>query len=277
MKGRDAPITVAKWRRIRVLFGQFRANNQTAESNKLSTEPANEPMKYCPKCNAQFDDINDYCLIDGAWLTRRDEAEIPTIVASRPVAFAPAQPRSEASQRWLFPLLGLLCGAVLILGYIAFSGGNRSNPGAELKDQPANSAKSELAAANPPPQSNSISAAVNSGAAAPETVAPAGPSAAPGNTRYGGTIGGSPATFNLTWANDRVRGNYYYNNSPGTIYAVSGNNPRTGHARASAHLAGKLVASMTLNKGLGEDLVCWSGDFIPTGGSPTTISFCRDR
>ena len=77
-------------------------------------------MKRCPNCNRTYGDENDYCLEDGTPLSGggsygpRDET--PTQVVRTPVYGAPAAPQTK----WAYPVIGALCGIVIVLGFIVF-------------------------------------------------------------------------------------------------------------------------------------------------------------
>lgn len=77
-------------------------------------------MKRCPKCGRQFDSNYDYCLEDGTPLPPAGgyypSAEQPTQVVNRqtPGYAAPQQPK------WIFPVIGVLCGLIVALGILAF-------------------------------------------------------------------------------------------------------------------------------------------------------------
>ncbi len=88
-------------------------------------------MKRCPNCNQGFDDGYDFCLHDGSLLVAeassqrvggyRASGEMPTQVIPRPRNTEYPQPATtSSSSAWVFPLVGVLCGLVVILGYFAF-------------------------------------------------------------------------------------------------------------------------------------------------------------
>lgn len=77
-------------------------------------------MKRCQKCGREFAANYDYCLDDGTPLISLGgyypSDEQPTQVVNRqtPVYPAPQQPK------WIFPVIGILCGLVVALGILAF-------------------------------------------------------------------------------------------------------------------------------------------------------------
>jgi len=82
-------------------------------------------MKTCPNCNQTFGEDNDFCLNDGTRLVAGSESfmssgEMPTQYI--PLAQnAPYQPIVVSqSSKWVFPLVGVLCGLVVVLGFFAF-------------------------------------------------------------------------------------------------------------------------------------------------------------
>lgn len=78
-------------------------------------------MKQCPQCGRQYASNYDYCLEDGTPLIVPGGGfylsdEQPTQVVNRqsPVYPAPQQPK------WIFPVIGILCGLIVALGILAF-------------------------------------------------------------------------------------------------------------------------------------------------------------
>lgn len=85
-------------------------------------------MKRCSQCNqTYYDDDLNYCLSDGALLVAdstgfQSSGEIPTqIIPRMPVVHYPTPPPVAAhSAKWVFPLVGILCGLVVVFGFFAF-------------------------------------------------------------------------------------------------------------------------------------------------------------
>jgi hypothetical protein len=87
-------------------------------------------MKRCSQCGQTYTDEDDlnYCLSDGSLLVAdsggfRSSGEMPTQFIPRPpVTHYPTPPQVGAahSAKWVFPLVGILCGLVVVLGFFAF-------------------------------------------------------------------------------------------------------------------------------------------------------------
>jgi hypothetical protein len=98
-------------------------------------------MKKCPQCNSIFEDENEFCQNDGSTLINSEmsqnpfqsfSSDTPTVITSSndmPTVVAPnfqtptPTPKVENSSnmKWVYPLLGLLVGVIVILGFLAFS------------------------------------------------------------------------------------------------------------------------------------------------------------
>lgn len=85
-------------------------------------------MKRCPTCNQTFGDENAFCLDDGTPLLGnignegfggfQPSGEMPTQYIPRPQnTSAHVLPNSG---KWVFPVVGILCGLVVVLGFFAF-------------------------------------------------------------------------------------------------------------------------------------------------------------
>ena len=91
-------------------------------------------MKQCPNCGRTFTEDNQFCLEDGTTLvfaeampTQSYSGDIPTVVVPRipPTQHFENQPQFQVPQtaqvqtsstaKWIFPVLGLLLGAVFVL------------------------------------------------------------------------------------------------------------------------------------------------------------------
>ncbi len=87
-------------------------------------------MKRCSQCGQTYpDDSFDYCLSDGALLIFADSGrsassqETPTVIIPRPpiTQFQTPPPVAAASSaKWIFPVVGILCGLVVVFGFFAF-------------------------------------------------------------------------------------------------------------------------------------------------------------
>lgn len=87
-------------------------------------------MKQCPKCSQVFGDETSFCLNDGAVLNNFvansysvPSGDDPTVFIPRVTALpSSSAPNTDAanSNKWLYPLLGILAGAVVVLGFLAF-------------------------------------------------------------------------------------------------------------------------------------------------------------
>lgn len=83
-------------------------------------------MKKCSTCGRIFDGDIDFCLDDGTRLSADiggypSSGEMPTQVIERPQNTPYPGPPVVVSQssRWIYPLVGILCGLVVVLGYLA--------------------------------------------------------------------------------------------------------------------------------------------------------------
>jgi hypothetical protein len=84
-------------------------------------------MKRCSTCGRTFDGDIDFCLHDGTRLGAdpggyQSSGEIPTQVIEQPrnTPF-PAPPPVPVAQpsRWIYQVVGILCGLVIVFGYLA--------------------------------------------------------------------------------------------------------------------------------------------------------------
>lgn len=86
-------------------------------------------MKKCPQCNQFFDDENLFCLNDGTPLNSPNIAETQSFTDEVPTVFAPRfhtpptnqQVSATNNNKWIFPVLGLLVGIIIVLGFLVFS------------------------------------------------------------------------------------------------------------------------------------------------------------
>lgn len=84
-------------------------------------------MKKCPNCSQIFTDDNDFCLNDGRPLVAESGGyqswvEMPTQYVQRPqnTPYPTTAVPAPHSNRWIFPLVGILCGLVVVLGFMVF-------------------------------------------------------------------------------------------------------------------------------------------------------------
>jgi hypothetical protein len=89
-------------------------------------------MKRCPNCEHAFDDDYDFCLDDGTPLVLdsvqrgfggfKSPGEMTTQFIPHPQISQYQTPQVIAahSSKWVFPLVGILCGLVVIFGFFAF-------------------------------------------------------------------------------------------------------------------------------------------------------------
>jgi hypothetical protein len=77
-------------------------------------------MKRCPQCNQSYaDETLSFCLSDGSQLVYPfDSSSEVTVIRQSPLYQAPT-PASQ-SFKWVFPLVGILCGLVVVFGFLAF-------------------------------------------------------------------------------------------------------------------------------------------------------------
>jgi hypothetical protein len=73
-----------------------------------------------------------------------------------------------------------------------------------------------------------------------------------------------------------VTGSFYFNNSPDTVYTLSGTNFTQGEAEVKAYYGNQVEATIKLYKNIGGGKICWSGSYYGSGGT-SPISFCRRR
>jgi hypothetical protein len=89
-------------------------------------------MKKCPHCGQPFGDEIDFCLHDGTPLVADSgrqgiggypvSGEIPTQYIPRSQSIPPET--AFHSPRWVYPVMGVLCGLVVVLGFFAFFKGS---------------------------------------------------------------------------------------------------------------------------------------------------------
>lgn len=91
-------------------------------------------MKTCPRCRKAFDDTQNFCLDDGSPLVRDEPDTLvlpgpPNIDDDYPTHLAQGSPQSiggpvptakAGTPAWIFPVIGVLCGLLVIFGFLAF-------------------------------------------------------------------------------------------------------------------------------------------------------------
>lgn len=91
-------------------------------------------MKTCPNCNQAFGDENDFCLEDGTRLavpggpgfnTDYRPEEVPTQYIPGPRTTQNAA--ASTSSAWVYPVIGVLFGLVVVLGFFAFFNGSSND------------------------------------------------------------------------------------------------------------------------------------------------------
>lgn len=99
-------------------------------------------MKYCQYCRQSFSDEIQFCLNDGTPLENFISSEYqsydsPTVFTPNLYATPSVQNRSSNSNKWVYPLIGILLGAVVVLGFFAFY----KAPAGEKENKTENSAQ----------------------------------------------------------------------------------------------------------------------------------------
>lgn len=97
-------------------------------------------------------------------------------------------------------------------------------------------------------------------------------------TRYSGYVGKMNAEFSLYWNEDRsVQGSYQYPDRPGTIYRISGSNPREGELFLEEYTNRELTARCVLQKRIEADVIVWEGVMLNLDGRRFPMAFSRVR
>lgn len=256
-------------------------------------------MKYCPRCGKKFDDSLQFCLDDGALLISDDDTE--TVFASTggsagfgsgfnqhqtitPAPPTPLQPNPFT--KFLLPVILLLLVATGVFAFLWWKNGQNQtaalttnvNAAADddlklkekelaLKERELELKKKELESANADTPTSS----------APKPLPPARGAGRYDN--YSGNIGSSNTTFSLSWANNTVSGNFYYNGNPNQVYTLSGTNYQKGTADIKAYDGSRLEGTFKLYKNITGNQVCWGGSFYYAsgGGGTAPVNFCRYR
>ncbi|MAS95836.1 MAG: hypothetical protein CMO55_21745 [Verrucomicrobiales bacterium] len=94
---------------------------------------------------------------------------------------------------------------------------------------------------------------------------------------YQGNVGKLKATFQIEWDGEKVSGSYSYNNRPGTVYTLQGNNPEPGVINLSEYTGNELTARCQLTKRVTDDEIIWEGRMHNTDGREFLMSFSRIR
>lgn len=89
-------------------------------------------MKQCPQCRRTYPGDDEFCQEDGTILSPADSPQtiaVPTL--QTPPAFAAPQLQINSTAKWVFPVLGLLLGAVVVLSFLVFYGRGERDERAE--------------------------------------------------------------------------------------------------------------------------------------------------
>lgn len=86
-------------------------------------------MKKCPQCDLIFDDNSEFCQHDGATLFTIETVQNQYHSSDTPTVFAPnfqtpvpaAKIDSGSNMKWVFPVIGLLLGVIIVFGFLTFS------------------------------------------------------------------------------------------------------------------------------------------------------------
>ena len=236
-------------------------------------------MRYCPKCNARFDESNSFCLNDGSTLYDYDDEQVTNFSPNRQINI---ENNSQSSKNLLkysiFSIFGFLVIAglavivILSLNRQAISDSSfdpqNSSDNIKLKEKELELKEKELALKQKEMDNQTV-----------EVQGKPLPPVNPNNPNsYSGNISNDNATFNLSWnKNNTVTGSFYYNYSPNTGYTVSGTNFRKGEAEIKVYNGTQVAGTMKIYKNIGGGKICWSGSFYQSSGATVPVGFCRYR
>ncbi|MAS96716.1 MAG: hypothetical protein CMO55_26290 [Verrucomicrobiales bacterium] len=97
-------------------------------------------------------------------------------------------------------------------------------------------------------------------------------------TAYRGNVGKLTAVFFLHWNDDSsVHGSYYYPAREGTVYKLTGSNPRDGELYLTEFTGNEVTAKCVLTKKLTDGNVIWEGTMNNTDGRQFPMTLRRDR
>lgn len=95
---------------------------------------------------------------------------------------------------------------------------------------------------------------------------------------YSGSVGGLQADFSLEFHDDgSVSGTYSYPSNKGSVYLLSGSNPRQGELYLEEYTGATLSAKCYLSKRVTEDFIVWEGVMQNTDGREFDMFFSRAR
>lgn len=236
-------------------------------------------MRYCPKCNARFDDSNSFCLNDGTTLYDYEDEQVIYFPPNRETKNERDTGNSQNLFKYLiFAIFGLLVIAGLaVIVWLALNGQNtsvssfdpqNSSDNIKLKEKELELKEKELALKQKEIDNQ-----------ATEVPGKPLPPVNPNNpNNYSGNISNDNATFNLSWnKNNTVTGSFYYNYSPNAVYTISGTNFRKGEAEIKVYNGTQVTGTMKIYKNIGGGKICWSGSFYQTYGATVPVGFCRYR
>lgn len=247
-------------------------------------------MKYCPRCNARFDDSNSFCLNDGSLLFgERDEQE--TFVSSNRKASGSIQsPQHNFLKYIIFGLIGFI-GLAIVTTLVLWKSNQQTPPivsaespnsadNVKLKEKELELREKELTLKQKEKELETktpeVSQKQTSSIVPVERPLP--PSRANSSSNYSGSINNSGSTFSLSWNKNRtVTGSFYYNGMPNLIYTLSGTNFRDGEADIKVYDGTAVAGTIKIYKNIGGNKVCWSGSFYQSDGATVPVSFCRYR
>lgn len=236
-------------------------------------------MRYCPKCNARFDDSNSFCLNDGTTLYDYEDEQVTYFPPNRQTKNERDTGNSQNLFKYsIFAIFGFL--VIAGLAAIVWLTLNRQNTpvssfdpqnssdNIKLKEKELELKEKELALKQKEMDNQ-----------ATEVPGKPLPPVNPNNpNNYSGNISNDNATFNLSWnKNNTVTGSFYYNYSPNAVYTLSGTNFRKGEAEIKVYNGTQVTGTMKIYKNIGGGKICWSGSFYQTYGATVPVSFCRYR
>lgn len=245
-------------------------------------------MKYCPRCNARFDDSNIFCLNDGSNLFTEDDEQETHFSANRQKTG-----NVQSSQpNYLKYIIPGIAGFLALAGIMAFvlwksnqpasvpviAEAQNSNDNLKLKEKELELKEKELALKQKELESKTPETVQKSPSAVAPVEKPLPPSRANSSSSYSGSIGSSGSIFNLSWnKNKTVTGSFYYNGTQNSVYTISGSNVPEGQASVNVFDGDQTIGTMKLFKNISSNKVCWTGSFYQSNGSTLPVSFCRYR
>jgi hypothetical protein len=126
-------------------------------------------MRQCPQCGRTYSDDNQFCLEDGTPLTPVNSTPSGSYSGDTPTVAMPniSSPQVTASQtqttgnaKWIYPVLGLLIGVIVILGFLVLYSREKNektetaNQNVKAEQKPENINRVENAAKDPTPNNS---------------------------------------------------------------------------------------------------------------------------